>query len=668
MTEKDLDRISKAEAFGHSEDTPTNPLRAPTFGDVVNKRLGRRETLTGMLAVTALSAAGAAGLLGTASRQALAVGAATFAFQEISAGIDETHHVAPGYDADVLIRWGDPVVPGAPAFDPMNQTAEAQEQQFGYNCDFIGYLPVPHGSDNPNHGLLYVNHEYTNEELMFPGLGRQDKQDFAGMTRALVDVEMAAHGGSVIEVEKSGGKWRVKNDSTYNRRISALSTEMRISGPAAGHDRMKTSADPSGRRVTGTINNCAGGQTPWGTFLTAEENFHGYFWNKGAVAGHAEERNYKRYGVPGQWYNWGQHHERFDIGKEPNEPNRFGWVVEVDPFDPSSTPIKRTAMGRFKHEGAETIINNDGRVVCYMGDDQRFDYVYKFVSHGRYDPNDREANRDLLDSGTLFAARFDADGSLTWMPLVYGSGPLNAENGFASQADVLIETRRAADLLGATPMDRPEDVEPNPVTNRVYVMLTNNSKRRGGDTNAANPRGPNPYGHIVEMTPPAGDHGALKYLWEILVQCGNPKDASTGSKWGAATTDDGWFQAPDNAAVDGRGRLWVSTDGNKPGSHSNRSDGIWAMETDGPLRGTGKHFFRTPVGAEMCGPRFTPDDRTLFLAVQHPADAGVNKWGPFGRASTFEDPATRWPDFRAGMPTRPSVVVVTKQDGGVIGT
>ena len=377
-------------AYELSEDTPTNPLQAPTIGDVVNTRLGRRETIKGMLAVTALSATalaatGFAGLLATTSSEALAA-EATFTFDEISAGNDERHHVAPGYDAEVLIRWGDPVLPGAPAFDPMNQTAASQELQFGYNCDFIGYLPVPHGSNNPDRGLLFVNHEYTNEELMFPGLGRQDKQGFAGMTRALVDVEMAAHGGSVIEVVKRGGKWQVNGDSRYNRRISALSTEMQISGPAAGHARLMTSADPKGTRVIGMIANCAGGQTPWGTFLTAEENINGYFWNKDALDGHPEEANFRRYGVPGEWCNWGQHHERFDIAREPNEPNRFGWIVEVDPSDPASAPIKRTALGRFKHEGAETLINGDGRIVCYMGDDQRFDYVYKYVSHDRYTP------------------------------------------------------------------------------------------------------------------------------------------------------------------------------------------------------------------------------------------------------------------------------------------
>ena len=308
----------------------------------------------------------------------------------------------------------------------------------------------------------------------------------------------------------------------------------------------------------------------------------------------------------------------------------------------------RPVSVRQPNEGAEILINGDGRIVCYMGDDQRFDYVYKYVSHDRYNPDNQ-----------------DADGSLTWMPLVYDSGPLTQQDGFSSQADVLIETRRAADLLGATPMDRPEDVQPNPTTGRVYVMLTNNTRRKGGDINAANPRGPNPHGHILEMTPPAGDHSAVHYSWKILLQCGDPSDPATKSTWGAGTSDDGWFEAPANAAVDGMGRLWAATDGKTFGS---RNNGLWAIETDGTLRGTSKHFFRMPVGVELCGPRFTPDDRSLFVSVQHPGDTEVKKSALFNPAATFEEPATRWPNFKPGLPPRPSVVVITRKDWGVIAT
>jgi secreted PhoX family phosphatase len=455
----------------------------------------------------------------------------------------------------------------------------------------------------------------------------------------------------------------VVEGSKYARRITAGGTEMLLSGPVAGHPRVKTSADQSGKRVIGTFNNCAGGVTPWGTYLMAEENFHGYFSGE-IAADHHEAANHKRYGVAGGWYAWSKYYDRFDISKEPNEPNRFGWVVEVDPLDPSSTPVKRTAMGRFKHEGAESIVNKDGRVVVYMGDDQRFDYVYKFVSTRPVDLENRDANRDLLDEGTLFVARFEESGKVLWMPLTFGEGPLTPSNGFESQADVMIETRRAADLLGATPMDRPEDVEPNPVTGKVYVMLTNNSKREADNLNAANPRAKNP-GHIVEITTPDMDHAASEATWDILVLCGDPASDESVT-WGKATSNNGWFVAPDNCSVDNRGRLWVSTDGNSAKS-SGRNDGLWAMETEGDLRGSAYNFFRCPIGAEMCGPKFTPDGKTLFLAVQHPADAGVDKWEPFGRKSTFEDPATRWPDFQDGMPPRPSVVVITREDGGEIG-
>ena len=648
-------------SYEESEDIPSNPSTTPTLGDVINRRYGRREVMRGALAMTAISAVAgpAAALLAEEAKAAMK---GSFDFEEITAMLSETHAVAPGYRADILIRWGDKVLADAPAFDPLNQSAAAQAKQFGYNNDYIGYIPLPYGSNASDHGLLVVNQEYTNGELMFPGVGEYD-EDFTNATKELADIEMAAHGGSIIEVKKENGAWRVIEGSKYARRITANGTEMMLSGPVAGHPRVKTSSDASGKRVLGTWNNCAGGVTPWGTYLMAEENFHGYFGGE-LPDDHAEAANHKRYGVPGGWYSWSKYYDRFDVSKEPNEPNRFGWVVEVDPLDPSSTPVKRTALGRFKHEGAETLVNKDGRVVVYMGDDQRFDYTYKFVSNGRVNLDDRDANRDLLDDGVLYVAKFEEAGKVVWMPLTFGEGPLTPSNGFESQADVLIETRRAADLLGATPMDRPEDVEPNPLTGKVYVMLTNNSKRKEGDVNAANPRAKSP-GHIIEITTPGMDHAATEATWDILVLCGDPvEDAS--AMWGKATSRNGWFVAPDNCAVDPKGRLWVSTDGNKAGG-SNRNDGLWAMETEGELRGSSFNFFRCPIGAEMCGPKFTPDGKTLFLAVQHPGDAGVKNWEPFGRASTFDDPATRWPDFQEGMPPRPSVVVVTREDGGEIG-
>jgi secreted PhoX family phosphatase len=666
------------ERYEAQEDVPVNPSTAPTLGDLINARFNRRDLLRGALGVSVLGALAASPLAALAGigEQAADSGAGPdaadagdtrFAFTEIAHGVDETHHVAPGYRAEVLVRWGDPILPDAPVFDPAEQTAAAQSAQFGYNNDFIGYVPLPLGSDNAEHGLLCVNHEYSNPELMFPApswaaAGEPERDE--------AEVQLAAHGGSILEVKRANGRWRLVPDSPYARRITALATEIAISGPAAGHDRLRTKADPSGRRVIGTLNNCAGGITPWGTWLMAEENFHYYF--DGDLEGHPEQANYARYGIPGSRYGLGKVIERFDINAEPNEPNRFGWIVEVDPLDPASTPVKRTALGRFKHEGAECIVNGDGRLVVYSGDDQRFEYLYRFVTDDKVDTTDRTANRDLLDSGSLSVARFNDDGTLDWLPLVHGQGPLTAANGFASQADVLIETRRAATLLGATPMDRPEDVEPSPTNGRVYVMLTNNSQRGVADQagpDGANPRAANIWGHVLELTPDGGDHAAGSARWEVLVRAGNPAETGIAAQWNPTTSANGWFACPDNCAVDPSGRLWIATDQGRDWSKaSGTADGVWALETEGARRGTGRMFFRVPVGAELCGPRFTPDGRTLFVAVQHPAADGTQDFAGFERASTFDDPATRWPDFSPDMPPRPSVVVITKDDGGVIGS
>ncbi|TPJ82223.1 PhoX family phosphatase [Mesorhizobium sp. B2-6-2] len=643
---------------------PVNPTDNRTMGEIIAARFSRRGFLMGSLAVSAIAAT-VSPLALIAADEARAAEASAFKFDELEAGIDDKHHVAPGYDADVLLRWGDPLFADSPDFDPLKQSAEAQARQFGYNNDYVGYIPIDGSAE---HGLLVVNHEYTNPHLMFPGIvsvvekDGKKKAEVAPLSKEQVDVEMAAHGGTIVEIRKQGGKWQVVRDGKLNRRIMST-TEMALSGPVAGHDRVKTNADPSGTKVIGTLNNCAGGVTPWGTYVMAEENIHGYFSGE-LPEGHREAANYKRLGIPEGAYEWGAHYDRFNLAKEPNEPNRFGWIVEVDVNDPNSVPRKRTAMGRFKHEGAESIVAKDGRVVFYLGDDERFDYVYKFVTKGIFNPNDRAANLDLLDDGTLHVAKFAEDGSVEWMPIVFGQGPLTAENGFASQADVLIETRRAADLLGATKMDRPEDIQPNAGNGKVYVMLTNNSKRKSEQVDAANPRADNAFGHIIEIVEDGGDFAATKGKWEVLLKCGDPSVADVGATFSTATTAHGWFGMPDNCAVDSAGRLWVATDGQGPKA-TGRTDGLWAVDTEGDARATSKLFFRVPIGAEMCGPLFSPDDQTAFVAVQHPGDGGED-WEGFGRPSYYEDPSTRWPDFKPDMPVRPSVVAITKQGGGKI--
>lgn len=647
-------QLEEADGEGH------NASANPTMGEIISRRFSRRSFLQGSLAVSAIAATVSPVALMSADK-ARAATASAFSFPEVEAGVDANHHVAEGYDANVLLRWGDAIFADSPEFDPTNQTAEAQAKQFGYNNDYVGFIPLEGATD---HGLLVVNHEYTNPHLMFPGLVTiaEGKVEQGPLSKEQVDVEMAAHGGTIVEIRRVDGKWQVVRDGANNRRIT-VNTEMELTGPAAGHDRMKTSADQTGTRVIGTLNNCAGGVTPWGTYIMAEENFHGYFMGD-LPTDHAEAVNYERYGVPEGSYEWGRFYDRFDLSKEPNEPNRFGWVVEVDVMDPNSTPKKRTALGRTKHEGAESIVAKNGKVVFYLGDDERFDYVYKFVTDSTLNPDNRAANMDLLDSGTLYVAKFEEDGSMEWLPLVHGQGPLTAENGFTSQADVLIETRRAGDVLGATKMDRPEDVQPNEVNGKVYLMLTNNTRRKADQVDAANPRPENAFGHIIEISEADGDFTATKGRWEVLLKCGDPSVAEVGATFSTETTKNGWFGMPDNCAVDSAGRLWVATDGNS-NKATGRTDGLWAVDTEGDARATSKLFFRVPVGAELCGPLFTPDDETAFVAVQHPGDGGED-WDGHGRPSYYEDLSTRWPDFKDDMPVRPAVVAITKIGGGKI--
>jgi len=665
---------NKAEAFEAFDDIPLAPMRDDSIGAVIARRYSRRDVLRGSLGVAAATALFGKDALKSASASQPHA-ASSFNFVDVASGVDETHHVAEGYEADILVRWGDPLFAGLAPFDPVRLTADDQARRFGYNNDYVAFFPL---DDAGRRGVLCVNHEYANPEVMFPGVGtRPDKNDFAKITEAHIGVEMAAHGVSVLEIALEDGKWRPVVGGRLNRRIT-VSTQMTADGPAAGHDRLKTNADPTAFKLWGTLNNCAGGQTPWGTYLTAEENCHGYFWTDRKDAdgkrltkglGGAQRKSYERYGIPSNWYSWGRVHDRFNVDKEANECNRFNWIVEIDPTDPTSIPVKHTALGRFRHEGAEMIVNKDGRVVVYSGDDSPREYVYRFVSKDTYKPGDRAANMRLLSEGTLSVARYNDDGTGTWLPLVFGQGPLTPDNGFQSQADVMIDARLAADLLKATPMDRPEDVQPHPASGKVYVILTNNERLRPEQTNKANPRPENDFGHIIEMAATGNDHGADTFTWEMFIKCGDPAVASVGALWNPATSSDGWFAAPDNCAFDAQGRLWIATDqGNAWPRKTRRADGLFALGIEGADRGLPRLFFRCPVGAEMCGPCFTPDGETLFLAVQHPSTDGVKDWKPFGRDSTFEDPATRWPDFKPGMPPRPSIVAVRKRGGGKIAT
>ncbi|MFI5938473.1 PhoX family protein [Actinoplanes sp. NPDC051494] len=645
------------------------------LGDVVRSGVSRR----GVMGATA-GAAGAL-VLGFGSAAAATPAPATPApaagghhgkagaltFKPIPPNKLDTLVVPNGYDSSVVLSWGDPILPGAPGLDVANQSAKRQSAQFGYNNDFVGV--IPHG----NRALLVVNHEYTNEELMFPGF-----TSLEAMTVAQIEVAMAAHGLSVVELERVGGtgRWRPVTGKRlpYNRRITALATPFAFTGPAAGSTWLRTAADPRGTTPIGTLNNCSGGVTPWGTVLSGEENFNQYFVG-GDQAPEALKPRLARYGisttarVPSGSRRWERAQERFDLAKHPNEAHRFGWVVEVDPTDATSRPRKHTALGRLKHEGANVIVSKSGHVVAYMGDDERFDYLYKFVSDKRYIAGDRRHNLTLLESGTLYvakvtgdspAAEIDGSGKLpsdgafdgtgVWIKLV--SGDRSFVPGMTA-AEVLTFTRLAGDAVLATKMDRPEDVQPSPVTGKIYAAMTNNTNRAVGTNpgvDEANPRPANKHGHIFELVETKNDHTGTTFTWSLPIVCGDPADPSTYFA-GYDKSQVSAISCPDNVAFDSAGNLWISTDGNALGSN----DGLFATPIEGPSRGHLKQFLTVPLGAETCGPFVTTDDRSVFTAVQHPGEI---------TGATIENPASTWPD---GDFAKPSVVVTWRLDGRPIG-
>jgi secreted PhoX family phosphatase len=582
-----------------------------------------------------------------------------------------THSVVPpnrkddivipvGYQQAVVIGWGDPVEAGAPKFDAYKQTPEAQAKQFGYNNDYTMIVPLR----DEQKALLVCNHEYTDENLMFP----TGKYDAATIAR----IGQAAHGLTVVQIERVGrtGQWRRDKDgSRYNRRIT-VNTKFEVTGPAASDPRV-------GKVAYGTFGNCAGGVTPWGTILSGEENFNGYYDVTGAVPAEYVD-SYKRYGVPTtvtkSARQWSIVDARFDLSKTPTEVFKSGWVIEVDPYDPKAAPKKRTMLGRLKHEGATTTITADGRIAVYLGDDEKGEYIYKFVSAGKYDAENRKNNFGLLDEGTLYIARFTGDGTADglydgvgqWIPLT--SDKQSFVSGF-SVAEVLINTRSAADKVGATRMDRPEDVERNPVNGRIYAALTNNSDRGGKfAVDEANPlatshvratldsplveKTGNRNGYILEISEEGDDAAKTGFNWSLFLVCGDPAAQETYFG-GFDKTKVSPISCPDNVTFDGSGNLWISTDGNVLGSN----DGIFTVPVAGPNRGQVKQFLSVPFGSEACGPLVSEDDKTAFVAVQHPGETDD---------ATFEKPTSTWPHTDA-FP-RPAIACIWRRDGARVGS
>ncbi|KRF34109.1 PhoX family protein [Nocardioides sp. Soil805] len=639
------------------KDVP-NTTETGYFRDVAATALSRR-TVLGAAALGAATVAFAPQSTGRAAAAPLTTargkgprptGLAFDAIGPVATTVDDVT-VPSGYRWDPIIRWGDPITAGAPEFDQDAQDHVAQAQQFGYNCDYLDIIVTDRKGTR---ALLVANHEYTNEGIMFPPTMPAEE---------VVRTAWAAHGLSVVELRRrhAGEPWTYERTGRLNRRIT-LDTVFAVDGPAAGSPLLRTAEDPTGTRVRGTMNNCSGGTTPWGTVLSGEENFNQYFFAAGTSA---EE---KRYGLGAQdSRGWRAVDPRWDATKNPNEPNRFGWVVEVDPEDPRSTPVKHTAMGRFKHEGANVIVNGDGRVVAYMGDDERFDYVYRFVSRDTYraggSKRDRAHNKTLLSAGDLSVARFTgdgledgvSDGSGEWLPLTVDGQ--SVVPGMTTE-QVLVHTRLAADKVQPTKMDRPEDVQPNYVNGFIYVACTNNTDRgkvgKEGPTEP-NPRNANKDGHVVEMMPTGGDHTAATFAWNLLLICGDA--ASAGTYFGGWTGPVSPISCPDNVAFDSVGNLWVSTDGQP--SAIKKSDGLFKVPVAGAERGRVQQFLAVPTGAETCGPVVHDRDGSVFVAVQHPGEDG--SWA--AQQSYFPDfvgaGGTPRPGQFAGP--RPSVVQVTRR-------
>lgn len=622
-----------------------------TFRDIASAALSRRSALTGAGALTLSFAGAGTAFAGAEDRTAPPLAFVTI--DPVPATVDNVT-VPRGYRWDPIIRWGDPMFADTPGLKPNGTTPRAQARQFGYNCDYLDILP---DRGSTTRGILVANHEYTNENIMFPP-GTDPE--------TVVKTAWAAHGFSVVEIRRTGpGElWRYVVGGRRNRRITVDGTAFAVDGPAAGSPLLRTPADPTGRRVTGTLNNCAGGTTPWGTILSGEENFHQYFYCEGTSAEEA------RYGLnsDGDFRGWRAYDKRFDATRPAgrNEPNRFGWIVEIDPHNPKSTPVKHTAMGRFKHEAGTVTIAGNGKAVCYMGDDERFEYLYKFVSRDRFDGSGTAAalahNKTLLAHGDLYVARFTGDGredgvcdgTGAWIPLTQDGKSVVPG---MSTAEVLVFTRLAADKVRATKMDRPEDVQPNPKTGRVYMTCTNNSLRGTEGypgINEANPRRENKDGHVVEITERDGGTGR-RFLWNLLLICGD-KD-SAGTYFGGYTGPVSPISCPDNVTFDSTGHLWVSTDGQP--SAIGLNDALHHVHLAGPERGRVRQFLAVPAGAETCGPVVHDTDGSVFVAVQHPGEDG-----------SWEEPQSRFPDFVTPGSTpgtgkwagpRPSVIQVTKR-------
>lgn len=604
------------------------------FDRVVERALSRRGFLGGVVALGSGAAAMGLGVL--SPRAALASTTARFPFTPIDAQTDDAVHVPQGYRARVLARWGDALFSDAEGYDlAEGGPAAASDRIFGENTDGMESFAFR------GHELIAVNHEYTNNDINLPAA-----QDGVPANAEDVLKLQNLQGVTVMEIAEDENGWSVVKDSPFNRRIHH-NTPMVLAGPAAGHALLQTSADPEGLNPLGTLNNCGSGKTPWGTYLTCEENFNGYFGANGELpSDEMLAAGYTRYGISAEGWGYDYHKwdARFDVAANPNEPHRHGWVVEIDPTDPQSTPVKHTGLGRFKHENAEVVLARDGRVVVYMGDDERGEFLYRFVSNGIYTPGG--STEGLLDDGQLSVARFNEDGTGEWLDLT-------PESTGMEMAEMLVFARTAGSRVGATTMDRPEWISVNPYAVEAYCCLTNNTRRgtrpnAGGDetpVGGPNPRAENQYGQIVRWFPHDDDHAAARFDWDLYVMAGNPAVHSGAYAGSPNVTAGNMFNAPDGMAFDSTGLLWIQTDGEDSNEGDFAGQGNNQMLAGDPVSGEIARFLTGPKGSEVTGLCWSTDRRTMFVGIQHPGGS--------------------WPDG-SGLP-RSSIVAVTREDGAMVG-
>jgi hypothetical protein len=632
---KDIDTVNMSADDWDEQNFPRPD--ANEFDEVVERAISRRGFLGGVLAFGSGAAVMGTGLLGTTSAQAQAA-ANRFPFTPIDIQTDFDVHVPEGYNWKVLARWGDALMPEAEGYDITEGGPVAgSEMVFGENTDGMETFTFR------GHQLIAINHEYTNRGTNLPA-GQDGTPANADDVRKLQNLQ----GVTVMEVRESDNGWSIVTDSPFNRRIHH-NTPMKIVGPAAGHDLLKTEADPTGTESLGTFNNCGSGKTPWGTYLTCEENFNGYFGSTEEAQDqkpNALVDGYARYGIgaDGWGYDYHKWDARFDTSKNPNEPHRAGWVVEIDPTDPTSTPVKHTGLGRFKHENAEVVLAPDGRVVVYMGDDERGEFLYRFVSNGTYQPGG--STEGLLDDGTLYVAKFNDDQTGEWLALTPETTGMGA-------ADILIFARMAGSAVGATTMDRPEWISANPHAVEAYCCLTNNRNRgvkpnAGGDdtpVNGPNPRETNHYGQIVRWKPHNDDHAADTFDWDLYVMAGNPTVYDNIYGGSSNITPGNMFNSPDGMAFDSNGLVWIQTDGDDDNEGDFEGMGNNQMLVGDPVTGEIARFLTGPNGSEVTGLAWSADRRSMFVGIQHPGGS--------------------WPDGE-GLP-RSSVIVVKRDDNGLVG-